>query len=436
MLLIYLSKHTERSDFILKHIFELHLGISYVTTSDKNEFISHKEEKICYDNERFSDDFFIKTSGLLTDDSLRVWDVCPGELNGIQILFSNEGCNLGFDIFSASFYLLSRYEEYLPFKEDKLGRFPATESLAFKYGFINVPIVEIWVIYFKKRLAEKFPNLKFSSTKHFNAILTYDIDIAYKFKGRNVLRFLGSTFKDLLKGDFKNIAQRIPILIGIKKDNWDVYDELQHSLQKSKFPSIFFFLVGNPSKYDRNLRAESPLMKKLIKKVSAFGEIGIHPSFSSNQNSEQLKVEKEKLENITERKIIKSRQHFLKLKFPDTYSNLIALGIKEDYTMGFPEMPGFRAGTCMPFYFYDLKKERKFDLLIYPISCMEATFKYYLNLSPENSLAVIKNIIDSIRKVNGNFISIWHNDNLEKTQSDKNWAWCHHEMIQYLKSFK
>ncbi|MEO9209750.1 MAG: polysaccharide deacetylase family protein, partial [Ginsengibacter sp.] len=413
-----------------------HLGISYSITTNEKEFEEFTQEKLNFSTLRIENSFFIRSANLIFENNIYPQKIPVGHLDSHKVLFPHLDCDLGFDIFSASFYLSSRYEEYLDFTPDEFGRFKAFDSLAYKNDFLELPIVDIWVMYFKKKLIEKFPRIQCSSNNHFKAILTYDIDIAYKFKGRNLMRNAGSTFKDLLQKKIKNIEQRISVLLKLKKDNWDIYDELQHTIQKNKISSVFFFLVGNPSTYDRNLRAESPLMRQLIKRIATFGEIGIHPSFSSNQNKTLLKLEKERLENIVNRKITKNRQHFLKLKFPDTYSNLIALGIKEDYTMGFPEMPGFRAGTCTPFYFYDLQKEQKANLLIFPTSCMEASFKYYLKSSPENSILTIKNIIDSVQKVNGTFISIWHNDNLEDTQLDKDWRWCHKEMIQYLQSFK
>ena len=40
-----------------------------------------------------------------------------------------------FDVFSASFYLVSRYEEYLPYVKDMYERFQAENSLAYKHNF-------------------------------------------------------------------------------------------------------------------------------------------------------------------------------------------------------------------------------------------------------------------------------------------------------------
>ena len=125
--------------------------------------------------------------------------------------------------------------------------------------------------------------------------------------------------------------------------------------------------------------------QKLIQRISKEYEIGIHPSFAGFVHGCHGKVikEKERLEKIVEKKITKSRQHYLNLKFPKTYQNLIKAGITEDYTMGFADQIGFRAGTCTPYYFYDLENETKTDLLIVPFQVMDGTLLHYLKLSPD-----------------------------------------------------
>ena len=433
MLLIYLSKQTKRSEFIFKQIFECQLGITYSITSDKSQFSAHKNEKICYDSERFSNDFFIKASGLLSDESLKEWDVRPGELIGRKILFTNDDCDLGFDIFSASFLLLSRYEEYLPYKEDEFGRYPAAESISFHHGFLNVPIVDYWIQDFGKILLNKFPSLSIKRNT-FQAILTYDIDVAYQYKGRSIWRNTGSLIKDLLKFNLNNIRKRWHVIIQHQPDPWDVYDNLLAKCRTSGFETIFFFLVGNKSAHDRNLDFKNPAMKTLISTIKKRTKVGIHPSLMSNKNTALLEIEKERLEAIIKEKVVRSRQHYLKIKFPATYHNLISTGIKEDYSMGYSEMAGFKAGTCFPYFFYDLKNEKVTDLKIYPVCVMEATFKYYLGLTPEQTFDEIIKLINEVKKVGGTFIPIWHNDNLGDLSSENSWRNCHDKMIDYLKT--
>jgi hypothetical protein len=384
-----------------------------------------------YSGQRFHDEFFIKAAGLLEDDGLKKIDIPIAEKHQTKVLFPNEGCDVGFDIFSAIFYMVSRYEEYLPFNPDIYGRFKAPESLAYQNNFLQIPVVDLWVCHFKKNLLQKFPSLKIKSSG-FNAILTYDIDVAYKFKGRSFLRNAGSILKDLSKFDFKNIFERFQTFFNITKDTWDVYDYLSAAIEKRKLKSVFFFLLGDKSRYDRNLNYKNPGMRKVIKKITGFSETGIHPSFLSNSFPKKLLIEKERLENISKRKITKSRQHFLKFKLPDTYLNLISAGITEDYSMGFPEIAGFRAGTSQPFYFYDLKNEQSTNLKLFPVTCMEVTFMDYLKLTPDEALQNIYKLMQEVKKVDGTFISIWHNNTIIKTASAKNWYWAHEQMLSEL----
>ena len=241
--------------------------------------------------------------------------------------------------------------------------------------------------------------------------------------------------KDFLKLDFKNILQRLQVFLKLKKDPWDIYDELKENLSKNNLESIFFFLLGENSEYDRNLDYNSPAMIDLIKEISHFSEIGIHPSFASNKSKIKVAAEKQRLEFIANKKVRKSRQHYLKLQFPKTYFKLIEAGITEDYSMAFPDRVGFRAGTCKPFYFYDLKNEATTNLRIFPITCMEVTFMNYEKLTPEKALMKILSLMQTVKHYRGTFISIWHNENLSLSGRSMVWKNVHEQMIRQIKSY-
>ena len=429
MILIYLNKHTARSEFVFEFIFKEQFGIVFKVTNDLHEFEQYDKLKINYSTNRLPSGFFVKSTGLLQDDSLKRVDVHVEDLKGVKVLFPSGDCDLGFDLFSATFYMLSRYEEYLPFTEDKYGRFKAEDSLAFKNGFLNIPIIDAGI-----DLLAKVLNLQANFTK-FQALLTYDIDVAYKFRGRSFERNLGSTVNDILKLDFRNLLQRAKTFLKLKKDPWDIYDDLKESLSNAQLDSVFFFLVGNNSDYDRNLDYNSPAMEKLIREMSEFTEVGIHPSFSSNKRLKKVVGEIERLEFITRKKVKKSRQHYLKIHFPNTYLNLVAAGITEDYSMGFPDHAGFRAGTCKPFHFYDLKNEVITTLRIFPVTCMEVTFMNYEKLPPEKALMKILNLMQTVYQYGGTFISIWHNENLSSSGKTKAWKHVHEQMLRQTKSY-
>jgi hypothetical protein len=100
------------------------------------------------------------------------------------------------------------------------------------------------------------------------------------------------------------------------------------------------------------------------------------------------------------------------MRFPESYSNLADAGITEDYSMGFPEEPGFRAGIARPYSWYDLKNEKKTGLRITPFQVMDGAFFRYKQTTPGESDAYIAELINETRKAGGLFVSIWHNTSL------------------------
>jgi len=102
----------------------------------------------------------------------------------------------------------------------------------------------------------------------------------------------------------------------------------------------------------------------------------------------------------------------------------------EDYTMGYAAEPGFRAGICTPFYFYDLDYETETKLLVYPFTVMDGTLRDYKDVGIEEAKAIIQSLIYEVKAVNGTFISLWHNESLSDQGRWKGWR----EVYTYLLS--
>ncbi len=106
---------------------------------------------------------------------------------------------------------------------------------------------------------------------------------------------------------------------------------------------------------------------------------------------------------------VKSRQHFVRMQFPDTYEALIKADISEDFSMGYASIAGFRASIASPFYFYNLKKEKETELIVYPFVFMDTTLSDYQNLPPEKYLEAVIPLIAETKAVDGTLVGIWHN---------------------------
>ena len=242
LLLIYLPALSPRCNFIFDLVFKDELGIQYATTTDVIEFQNFSGPKLNYSDFSFSDECFIKSHGLLFENEIKKHEIEIQKKEGIPLLFYTNDNLLDFDIFSAVFYLVSRYEEYLPFIADEYGRYKAENSLAFKNNFLQIPVVNIWINMLKDILQKKYLALQMKLCQ-FNAIVTYDIDVAFKYSGRNFGRSCGAVFKNFFSFNLKDVYERLAVLLKWKKDPWDVYDDLSEIISKNKLPSIFFFFI-------------------------------------------------------------------------------------------------------------------------------------------------------------------------------------------------
>lgn len=400
-------------------------------TSDVALFKAHTEEKISYTNNPISDELFFLSRNLLFETGITDQNITVFNYNDCSVFFATGKLSvLPFDIFATSFYLVSRYEEYLPHIRDAHDRFDAKDSLAYAHKFLQKPLVNIWAKWLQELIQKKYPSIHFPNKKY-EFISTIDIDNAYAYREKGFTRSVGGYLKALFKFDFPEIAERSKVLMGAQKDPYDTYSFQLEMLKKYQFKSIYFFLLGDYGVNDKNLPVESKKFQALIKMLGDYAEVGIHPSYGSNKSKEQLKKEVMRLSKVMHKEITNSRQHFLKLTLPETYRNLIDLDITDDYTMGYASLVGFRASICSPFNFYDLDNELETQLKIHPFAIMEGTLKYYMNVGPQEAMEYIKPLIEQVKQVDGTFISLWHNDSLNDQKMWKGWRGVYEEMIRY-----
>jgi hypothetical protein len=408
--LIYCSQEVSpRLKYVLEWIFEEQLFSTYKITGDKGIFQAAEGPKINYSHEN------LNTGALnVLPVSLLFEKVIVPQALAIQrwkkstILFYNQPRGeVPFDLFAAVFYLISRYEEYLPYQEDQHGRFPVKHSLAFTYRFLDRPVVEEWLAFFREILDRKF-SLTLQKPV-FTVQHTFDVDLAWKYLHKGKKRIYGAYLRDLLTGRWHDVKERFRVLNGNIPDPYYSFPQLLALHQHYKVKPVFFILLGRLSAFDKNAAPESRAMRELMQELAKNYDCGIHPSYGSHESTARLEGEIKILSAATARPVTKSRQHYIKFTLPDTYRNLVAAGIKEDFSMGYASANGFRAGTSRSFLWYDLKAEKVQNLRIHPFTFMDATCKFYQKQNPQEALKAWTHYFQTLRQTGGCFVSIWHN---------------------------
>ncbi|SEA27394.1 polysaccharide deacetylase family protein [Bizionia paragorgiae] len=407
MLLVYTHKITPRLKYIFKQICTRILGIPVDFTTTVEDFIAHDSLKMSYTRQSLGNEIFVRSHDLLFEQGISDLDIKVSDWEETKCFFANSDQSaLPFDIFSASFYLLSRYEEYLPHVKDEFGRFTALESLAYKHQFLEQPVVDIWAFKFLKVVQTQFPDYQFQNRKY-SIRPVIDVPMAYDYKYKGIMRTVGGTLKDLFSFKFKDVYKRYMVILGFKNDPYDTFRYIVNRQKYVKQKFIFFFLVGDFSTYDKNNSVQKTGFVSLIKQVGDYCKVGLKSSLFAVDSKATLKMEKERLERIINQDIPAARQSYSKLNLPETYRNLTELEISEDFTMGYINHVGFRAGTCTPFFFFDLDYEIQTPLRINTYHVLDfALLKHHSLLDKK---MILNRIITEVKKVNGEFVPVFHN---------------------------
>ena len=409
---VYIEQSSSRTEWIFQLLLEDLLGAEVVFMDAPVA----GETMLNYAGSTLDGAINIKPFGLLAEKGVSKQKIEMGEYDKIPVFFLTEGSDLPFDPFSMSFYLVSRYEEYLPFKADVHGRFPHTESLAFKENFLHLAVVNRCAIWIEKLLKEKFPSLEIN-TPSYSFQPTIDVDQAFAPRGLGFKRSWGGLAKLILSGKLKEAKDRLSIMNGSLKDPYDNFGIISAVFSGLEPDPIYFILAGKTGKNDRNLSLKNELFASLVKELSDKAKIAIHPSYGAGNNVERIRLEVRGLEKVCEREINCSRQHFVKMTFPDTYEALIQAGITDDYTMGFASISGFRAGIASPFKFYNLEKEEVRPLRIHPFMFMDSTLSDYMHLEPVDYYDAVLPFIEEVKHVQGTLCGIWHNYDLADSKA-------------------
>ena len=444
MLLIYVPKLTNRVGYTLNVVMRDILKTDFAITTNAEVFDSHEGARLCYATQPVfcaKDDagdlpyLYIKAARLLFETSIEEQDLHPFKHEGLTALFPvfNRHTALPFDPFASIFYMLSRYEEYLPHHRDEHGRFMVTESVAHREGFLQTAVVDRWALMVKEAILRRYPETAFG-VRTYNFVQTVDIDAAYCYLHKGVFRTTLGILRDgIHRHDPQEVKRRIRVL---RKQETDPFDTFDYILERSRTLArhsmlLVFALVGDYGIYDKPASFQNNDFRQLLQHLGDYAKVGIHGSYYSAEEPKRLGREIERLSEIMHRTIVRNRFHFLRFSLPFAYRNLVNNGIAHDYSMGYAELPGFRCGTCSIVPFFDLNSNQECDLRIHPFMAMDTTFQKHMGLTPEQATEQYHALIDEVRSLGGTFSCIFHNQNLCEDFGWEGWRKVYEDVLQY-----
>ena len=340
-----------------------------------------------------------------------------------SIVVEDKIIKIGLDIFASSFFMLTRWEEYVNNKRDNLDRFPGKESIAFKNNFNDRPIVNEYVEFLwnilkhwgykgdrRKKLYTIFPTVDVDHLFSYNNFFQFAKKPFILLKNEAPTQNITSTKnKTKIKKAWEYFYDYYKIKLHFSLDPSDTYNKLMNKSELNSIKTYFFFLSGSNNTYD----VDTPLSDKRFNKIlnvikSREHYIGFHPGFDTYNNIDLWKKAKNNLDRFIDGQTKFGRQHYLRFNIPNTWQIWEENNMEWDSTLGYSDITGFRCGCCYEFSVFNVVTRKQLKLKEYPLLIMDVAL-FNQGLSTENAKKNINIIKENVKKFNGNFVFLWHN---------------------------
>jgi hypothetical protein len=331
-----------------------------------------------------------------------------------------------YDILGFTYWMLSRQEEVGRTDLDEYGRFPASSSHAFRFGYLDRPVVDEWLNVLGQVMCRQWPGLQLKIHEA-GIMLSHDVDRPSRYGFRGSKELLRGMAGDLARGDLRGMINAPVIRLFSKKtlhsaDRYNTFDWIMDTSERLGLRSAFYFICGrtDPTK-DADYEVESMPIRSLMRRIHERGhEIGLHPSYDTYLNSSAMQIEAKRLRQVCAEERIRQeswggRMHYLRLSIPETLRAWASVGMDYDSSLGYADQPGFRCGTCHEYFGFDPVAGESLQIRIRPLVAMEGTVlnKKYLGLrDASEALAKFLHLKKSCQEVGGNFSLLWHNSEL------------------------
>ena len=292
------------------------------------------------------------------------------------------------DMVYNTFFFISRAEELINPQRDEHGRFAAKYSLLSQHNRLMIPLVDEYARMLMKLLDLPLPTPSFSKI-----YLTHDIDSIAQY------RHLRGAVGGIIRGEWRKVLASQK---DIHNDPAFTFQWLIAQDKKVKGAECIYFVKDTPGKkYDYpqyNLHGKDfALVKQTLETSGA--KIGLHSSYYGIHGAESWKEGGH-------------RSHYLRCSI-DQMQALADAGIRDDFTMLFPDQVGFRLQTTRPVHWINPKTMQLTDLLLHPLTVMDCTLSNtnYMHLSEDEAYFECQRLFEKIHQNAGEIVLLWHNTN-------------------------
>ena len=344
------------------------------------------------------------------------------------------GFLINYDILGLTYWMLNRIEEISNLNLDTHQRFLAKNSHAFKYNYLDIPIIDEWLNILSQVIKRLWPSLKLKNHE-FKFDISHDVDRPFQYMYSDNKKIYRQLIGDIFKrNNFKLGINRYLDWAAVKKGNlkrdpFNTFKWIMDISDKNGLKSTFNFLSQKTHQiYDGDYSIKDPNIINLIKNINSRGHfVGLHSSYNSYLDSKKIMFEFNELKRVCESNMVFQSQwgcraHYLRFKNPKTLRDLSIAGVDYDQSLTYPDKPGFRSGTCFDYPAFDPINLKMLNIRVKPLIVMECSVSKYMSLGYGTKFRLIlKNLKQKCQLVKGTFSLLWHNSELQDERQIKSY---------------
>jgi hypothetical protein len=242
----------------------------------------------------------------------------------------------------------------------------------------------------------------FPGGERFLVALTHDVDLLGAGGSWTALRKLGGA---IVRRSKQHLREGVAFALDAARRRDPAYPLEEMLDAEGGRGSTCFFLTRQADPHDGYPDRYRPGLSRALEKTAAAGlEVGLHASYRARERPGAVAEEAEPLVGAQG-----LRHHYLRSAPESLAAELRGAGLRYDSSIGWPSLPGLRAGTPYPYRLWDPERREPGGWEL-PLAVMDATLaeERYLALGTQGAFEAALAALEPVAEHGGAVALLWH----------------------------
>jgi len=230
------------------------------------------------------------------------------------------------------------------------------------------------------------------------------------------------------KGDWRATRERLQQALRFiaSGDDWWQVDEVLRLEREAGINAVFNVYADGrrttPKRWliDPRYSLSNPDGRRLLQSIrDSLAEQGLHGTYDSFDKEHLLTQQRALLESHLDRPVRRTRQHWLRFSWEQTWRAQAGAGLTKDSTLMFNDRPGFRNSAALAWYPWDPQSQGAHKVCAVQTILMDSHLYDYADHDEKSRAETLRRLVDQVVAVGGTAELLWHPHTLAR---DYGWS--------------